>query len=88
MYEAKAEFSEVIRRVQNGEEITITQRVIPTAFIAQPYETKTDAEINEAHIQKLIAECSITPAKQKLDITKIKGYHKPGAYARFMRDRI
>jgi len=83
IYEAKAKFSEVIRRVKNGESVTITERGKPTAMISQIPE----AETNEAHIQKLIAEGSIIPAKKKLSAKKFRGYNIPGAYERFMADR-
>ena len=87
IYEAKAKFSEVIRRVKKGESVTITERGKPTAVISQAQSEMTGDEVNEAHIQKLIAEGAMTPAKKKFDAKKFKGYNVPGALKRFLADR-
>jgi antitoxin (DNA-binding transcriptional repressor) of toxin-antitoxin stability system len=85
IYEAKAKFSEVIRRVKRGESVTITERGKPTAVISLIEPEVEDP--NEAHIRRLIAEGAITPAKKKFSAKKFKGHNIPGAYERFMADR-
>ena len=83
IYEAKAKFSEVIRRVKNGESITVTERGKPTAVITQVPQKETHNE----RWQRLIAEGVIITAKQKFSAKKFKGHNIPGALERFLKER-
>lgn len=82
-YEAKARFSEVIRRVRAGQRITITHRDEPVAEI-RPIERQTATL--ERSLQRLEDEGVIgrpqKPAARLKPLAK-----KPGALARFLESR-
>lgn len=82
IYEAKAKFSEVIRRVKKGESITITERGKPTALISYIEEKEQPSE----RIQRLIAEGALIPAKKRFKVQRT-GINIKGAVERFLADR-
>jgi prevent-host-death family protein len=82
IYEAKSRFSEVIRRVKNGESVTITERGKPTATITQIEAKETQKE----RWQRLIAQGIIIPAKKPFKVQRT-GLNMDGAIERFLADR-
>lgn len=83
MYEAKAKFSEVIRRVKNGESVTVTERGKPTALISAIIE---ESETVEERLARLTAAGIITPATESFSFVK-KGKKVKGGLERFLKDR-
>jgi prevent-host-death family protein len=81
-YEAKARFSELLRKVRNGRSITITYHGEPVAEL----RPVAPAEGTEARIRRLVERGLVTPAP--------KGPHglepvvrRPGALQRFLAER-
>ena len=86
-YEAKARFSEVLRRVRSGETIVITFHGKPTAEI-RPVEEAPESF--EERIARLKREGRIVPAVPGDDGTRLgirPIAHRPGALQRFLDDR-
>ncbi len=82
MYEAKAKFSEVIRRVKNGESVTITERGKPTALVSAIEQHET----SEERLARLTAAGIITPATEPFSFGK-PGKKMQGGLTRFLKDR-
>jgi prevent-host-death family protein len=67
-FEAKARFSELLERVNRGEEITITRRAKPIARLV-PFARRSQAEVRQAFRQmdEIRRRSSLNPAgKAKL----------------------
>ena len=82
VYDAKARFSELMRKVRSGESVVITYRGEDVAEL-RPVEKETTLE---ERIQKL-REAGILsgPAKKQCDWKPIA--HRPGALKRFLEER-
>ena len=84
-YDAKARFSELLRRVRNGERVVITSHGEPVAEL-RPIEKREEAL--DERIARLQREGQISPAR----VPPAKGSWKPvarrpGALQRFLDDR-
>ncbi len=82
-YEAKSKFSEVIRRVREGDTVTVSYRGTPVAEI-RPIQ-KAPQTIEE-RLDELERQGALTRAKGPRTPVKI-GKHVPGALQRFLEDR-
>ncbi len=81
-YEAKAKFSELIRKVRGGETVVITYRGEEVAEV-KPIEKETTVW---ERIEKLREQGILSgPAKRTWDWKPIA--HKPGALKRFLEER-
>ena len=82
-YEAKARFSEILRKVHMKRRIVVTKRGIPVARII-PYEERPESCARR--IRRLEEEGAIEPSILDPDsITNIGA--KPGALHRFLSER-
>ena len=82
LYEAKAKFSEIIRKVREGRSVTVSYRGTPVAEI-RPLPEGNDAE---ARLRQLEAQAIIPPRPaRRVRLKPIA--RRPGALARFLRDR-
>lgn len=84
-YEAKTKFSELLRKVRQGERVVITYHGEPVAEV-RPIEKAT--ETFEERLARLEREGQISPAA----MPPAKGTwkpiaHRPGALQRFLDDR-
>ncbi len=82
-YEAKARFSEVLRRVREGTAVTVTYHGTPVAEI-RPLESETRS-IDE-HFAALEKRGIVTPA-QDPQSPLVVGPPNPGGLARFLAER-
>ena len=82
-YEAKARFSEVLRRVRGGETITVTYRGDPVAEI-RPIPPDQDAF--EARLDELERRGVLVPPAGPMKPLRAV-VHAPGALERFLADR-
>ncbi|MBI1722797.1 MAG: type II toxin-antitoxin system prevent-host-death family antitoxin [Gemmatimonadetes bacterium] len=83
LYEAKARLSEIVRRVREGQTITISYHGKPVAEV-RPIAPES-ASIEE-HFRKLEERGVLVPARRPF--APIKPVAKrPGALKRFLRDR-
>lgn len=82
IYEAKAHFSDLIRKVREGRSIVITHRGKRVARIA-PY---SDDESLDERLDRLEAENVITPPRGSIDSLQ-EVARRPGALERFLADR-
>ena len=82
-YEAKARFSELLRKVRQGGRVVITFHGQPVAEI-RPIEKRM--ETLEERIERLTAEGVLSPAPVKKGTWKAIA-HRPGALQRFLDDR-
>ena len=81
-YEAKAKFSEIIRKVRDGNHVTITYRGREVAEI-KPIEKE---ETFEERLERLVKEGVITEAvDRKAPLKPIA--RRPGALKRFLEER-
>ncbi len=81
-YEAKARFSEILRRVRSGQPVTISYRGVAVAEIRPVYNTE-DAE---RVVKQMEEEGTLSPAAAPLgDLVPIS--RKRGALKRFLEDR-
>lgn len=83
MAEAKSRFSEVLRRVRDGERVVITWH---GRAIAQVIPVESSADPMEARWAELEAAGLITPAVDA-DAPLSAGPPSPGALARFLESR-
>lgn len=82
-YEAKARFSELMRKVRRGESVVITYRGADVAEL-KPIEKKEqtlEERLDELRRQGILSG----PAKRKWNWKPIA--HKPGALKRFLEER-
>jgi prevent-host-death family protein len=84
-YEAKAKFSELLRKVRAGGRVVITFHGVPVAEL-RPIEKREESL--EERIERLAAEGSLSPA----GVSPAQGSWKPvarrpGALRRFLDDR-
>jgi len=80
LYEAKAKFSEIIRKVREGRSVTVSYRGSPVA------EIRPVADDADARLRRLEEQGIITPRPaRKVKLKPIA--RRPGALARFLRDR-
>lgn len=83
VYEAKAKLSEILRRVREGQTITISYHGKPVAEV-KPIEPPADRL--EARMRELEASGELIPARRPY--THIEPLAKrPGALKRFLDDR-
>ena len=84
-YDAKARFSELLRRVRNGERVVITSHGEPVAEL-RPIEKREESL--EERIARLQREGQISPAKCPPGKGSWKPVaRRPGALQRFLDDR-
>jgi prevent-host-death family protein len=84
-YDAKAKFSELLRRVRNGERVVITSHGEPVAEL-RPIEKKEEAL--DQRLARLQREGQITPARLPPALGTWKPVaRRPGALQRFLDDR-
>jgi prevent-host-death family protein len=87
VYEAKAKLSEILRRVRDGQTITISYHGTPVAEV-KPIEPAGESQPfdQEAHIRYLEETGQLIPARRPY--TPIKPLaRRPGALKRFLDDR-
>ena len=92
--EARARFSEAIRRAREGETVTITYRGEPVAEI-KPIKRKASADGGgnpnqtiEERLDEMRREGTLVPSGYpKKPWSEIKPIHAPGALNRFLADR-
>ena len=82
-YEAKAKFSEVIRRVREGETVVVSYHGDPVAEIKPIEPPKTSMG---EHLKDLERRGILIPARNPKEPFKPLG-HRPGGLKRFLRDR-
>ena len=82
-YEAKAKFSEVIRRVREGNTVTVSYRGEPVAEIRP---IKKGAQTIEERFAELERRGALTRAKDPT-MRFVPGEPIPGALERFLKDR-
>ena len=82
-YEAKAKFSEVIRRVREGETVVVSYHGDPVAEIKPIEAPKTTME---ERMRELERRGVLVPARNPSMPFKPLG-HRPGALERFLEDR-
>ena len=80
-YEAKARFSEILRRVREGRSVGITYRGQVVAEIRPVYAAGQDQVLKELEEQGVLAPAS-APTGKLAPIAK-----KPGALQRFLESR-
>jgi prevent-host-death family protein len=84
-YDAKARFSEVMRKVRSGKRVVISYRGEEVAEI-RPIERREAAEPIEKRLERLEREgVLIRRPKPKTPLRPIA--HRPGALARFLKSR-
>ena len=82
-YEAKAKFSEVIRRVRDGETVIVSYRGDPVAEIKPVAPLPTS---QEEHMEDLERRGALVPSRGPRKSFKSLG-RRPGALKRFLEDR-
>ena len=82
-YDAKAKFSEVIRRVREGETVVVSYRGEPVAEIKPIEPPKTSLE---EHLKELERRGVLIPARGPRKGFKPLG-HRPGGLKRFLEER-
>ncbi|MEO8197440.1 MAG: type II toxin-antitoxin system prevent-host-death family antitoxin [Thermoanaerobaculia bacterium] len=82
-YEAKAKFSELLRKVRQGGRVVITSHGKPVAEL-RPIEP--GVETLDERIARLTTEGVLSPAPAKKGVWKAIA-HRPGALQRFLDDR-
>jgi prevent-host-death family protein len=80
-YEAKARFSELLRKVRSGRSVTITYRGEPVAEL-RPIDPPGSTD---ARIVRLAERGLVTPTAQRGELRPIA--RRPGALARFLEER-
>ncbi len=83
LYEAKAKFSEIIRRVREGRTVTVSYRGEPVAEI-RPLAAGSDGPARR--LSMLRGRGVIVPAEKRQGKLRAVA-RKPGALKRFLRDR-
>ena len=87
LYEAKAHLSAIVRQVRDGQSVFVTVRGEPAVEIrAVEKRDLTPEERQEARIRQMIAEGTLTPAKNPKARIRV-GKHVPGGLRRFLDDR-
>ena len=81
LYEAKAKFSEIIRKVREGKSVTVSYRGQRVAEI-RPF---TNPDTMEDRLKELEARGIVVRAGGRPRLKPIA--KRPGALARFLRDR-
>lgn len=82
-YEAKARFSEVIRRVRSGQTVTVSYRGEP---VAEVRPIKTDPRTIEEHLE-ILEERGVVIRKDGPRAFLSPLTRQPGALARFLTER-
>ncbi len=82
-YEAKAQLSELLRKVRQGQVITITYRGEPIAEVRPVARSETALE---SRLQDL-TERGILQRAEQSSVGLGKVAHKPGAFERFLQER-
>jgi prevent-host-death family protein len=87
LYEAKAHLSAIVRQVREGQSVFVTVHGEPAVEI-RPVEKRaqTSEERQEARIQQMIAQGTLTPAKNPKARIRV-GKRVPGGLQRFLDDR-
>lgn len=80
-YEAKARFSELLRRVRSGRSVTITWHGEPVAEL-RPIDTRGGVE---ARIERLAEQGLVTPGGDRPAFGPVAS--RPGALERFLAER-
>jgi prevent-host-death family protein len=80
-YDAKARFSELLRKVRGGRSVTITYRGEPVAEV-RPIEP---AGSTEARIERLSERGLVTPRPDGRALAPVA--RRPGALKRFLEER-
>ena len=80
-YDAKAHFSELLRKVRNGRAVTITYRGEPVAEL-RPIERHGGTE---GRIDRLAERGLVTPRPERRTLAPI--VRRPGALQRFLDER-
>ncbi|HJS43775.1 MAG TPA: type II toxin-antitoxin system prevent-host-death family antitoxin [Gemmatimonadales bacterium] len=85
LYDAKAKLSEILRRVREGDTVTITYRGEPVAEIRRigPKPRTLDERIRELEARGVIVRPS--PARRRGTLRSLA--RRPGALKRFLRER-
>ena len=83
IYQAKARFSEVIRRVRSGQTVTVSYRGEP---VAEVRPIKTDPETIEERLEAL-AERGVVVRQVGPRAFLSPLAHRPGALERFLAER-
>ena len=84
IYEAKARFSEVIRRVREGQTVTVSYRGEPVAEI-RSIEGRGEPTLEE-RLEELERAGALVPAARPRQGFQTLG-RRPGALARFLAER-
>ncbi|MCY4474400.1 MAG: type II toxin-antitoxin system prevent-host-death family antitoxin [Chloroflexi bacterium] len=82
-YDAKAKFSEVMRRVRDGETVIVSYRGDPVAEIKPIKPPKTSMEERMAELER---RGVLVPAREPRMGFKPSA-HRPGALKRFLEER-
>lgn len=85
VYEAKARFSEILRRVAAEEEVIITHRGRRVARIV-PFEAEEDETLDE-RIERFVRRGSLHPAAHPSKTLSAGPSPSPGALERFLSSR-
>jgi prevent-host-death family protein len=80
-YDAKAHFSELLRKVRGGKSVTITYRGKPVAEL-RPLDPPSSTE---ARIEQLTERGLVTPKPERRDLAPVA--RRPGALRRFLEER-
>lgn len=84
IYEAKARFSEVIRRVREGRVVTVSYRGEPVAEI-RSIERRGEPTLDERLDVLERDGCLVRPANPRQPLHPVE--RRPGALARFLAER-
>ncbi len=87
VYEAKAKFSELVRRVRNGERVTITYHGKPVAELGPmpPRDGPPTLEERLAELERSGASTAASRPSSEVDWRALA--KRPGALARFLEER-
>jgi len=83
-YEAKARFSELLRKVRSNKRIVITHRGKPVAELGP---VSTDDETLDEHLARLQDQGTVEPARSGPRGAFEPIAVRPGALGRFLQDR-
>ncbi len=87
LYEAKARFSELVRRVRAGERLTITYHGEPVAELGPVAKTPAEPTVEQrlAELERRGAASPAPLAPEQIDWRPLA--RRPGALARFLEER-
>lgn len=86
IYEAKAKFSEVVRKAKKGKEIVVSERGVPVIRIIALHPPYEETSL-EKHLQDLRNQGLLMPAKSRRWPDSPPGDFRPGALKRFLKER-